>query len=383
VPRTKEVFTIYPRTLKNGKTVYYYRTYDENGKRTTGRTTNRATPAAARNYVMGLYRDGKLIPKKTETFDSFTENFWVWGKCRYITRCNTMGKKSISKEHAHIERGYLENHVRPWFGKKSLTSITTKDVEDFVIDLKNNTELADGTINHLLKIVKIAFAEALREKLIYENPTKDISYLKVSSKERGILNVEEVKKLFDPRTVDSVWGGDKVTYAVNLFAASTGVRRGEILGLLNKYLHKEYVEIAHSWGIITGIKETTKTKEARFVPISPVVSKVLHKIAKGGPDAYLFSLDGGKSNYPAMAVHTNLYKALEKIGIDKDQRTARNITFHSWRHFFNTLCLARNISTNKVQAVTGHRTNRMTDHYTHFNLQDYQEIVDVQTSLLN
>jgi hypothetical protein len=25
----------------------------------------------------------------------------------------------------------------------------------------------------------------------------------------------------------------------------------------------------------------------------------------------------------------------------------------------------------------------MTDHYTHFNLQDYQEIVDVQTSLLN
>ena len=64
MPRTKEVFTIYPRTLKNGKTVYYYRTYDENGMRTTGRTTNRATPAAARNYVMGLYRDGKLIPKK-------------------------------------------------------------------------------------------------------------------------------------------------------------------------------------------------------------------------------------------------------------------------------------------------------------------------------
>jgi hypothetical protein len=75
MPRTKEVFTIYPRKLKNGKTVYY------------------------------------------------------------IARCNTMGKKSISREHAHIERGYLENHIRPWFGKKAPTSITTKDVEEFVIDL--------------------------------------------------------------------------------------------------------------------------------------------------------------------------------------------------------------------------------------------------------
>ena len=259
MPRTKEVFTIYPRTLKNGKTVYYYRTYDENGMRTTGRTTNRTTPAAARNYVMGLYRDGKLIPKKKETFDSFTENFWVWEMPVYYSM-QYNGQEVYREEHAHIERGYLENHVRPWFGKKALTSITTKDVEDFVIDLKNNTKLADGTINHLLKIVKIAFSEALREKLVYENPTKDISYLKASSKERGILNVEEVKKLFDPETLNSVWGGDKVTYAVNLFAASTGVRRGEILGLLNKYLHKDMLRLPIRGALLLELKRQQRQK---------------------------------------------------------------------------------------------------------------------------
>jgi hypothetical protein len=36
----------------------------------------------------------------------------------------------------------------------------------------------------------------------------------------------------------------------------------------------------------------------------------------------------------------------------------------------------------KVQSVTGHRTKKMTDHYTHFDTRQFTEIREVQAKLL-
>ena len=42
--RYREPFTIFPRPRKNGETVYYYRIYDEDGKRTTVKSTGQTYP---------------------------------------------------------------------------------------------------------------------------------------------------------------------------------------------------------------------------------------------------------------------------------------------------------------------------------------------------
>lgn len=380
MPRYKESFSLYARKTKNGTPVYYYRTYDEESRRTSGVSTGMNTEHAARQYCLKLYKAGKLVPKRIVTFNDYTEDFWVWGKCRYILDRNTFGSKknNISQEHARTERGYLVNHIRLYFGKKKLTSIQKKDVKDFLIHLKQTTDLKEGTLNHILKIVKIIFNQALEDNLIYENPAKTISYMDANHQKRGILTIEEVRELFDKSRIDEIWDGCAVAYTMNIFAATTGVRRGEILALQNRYLHSEYVEIIHSWGVITGIKDTTKTGISRYVPIRPSVSSILHSIRKGGPNEFLFSLKEGKKHYPENDILPKLYTALERIGISKDERETRRIKFHSWRHFFNTLCLAQNLSYAKVQAVTGHKTKEMTDHYTSFRIEDYREVMDVQ-----
>jgi hypothetical protein len=41
-----------------------------------------------------------------------------------------------------------------------------------------------------------------------------------------------------------------------------------------------------------------------------------------------------------------------------------------------------NVADSKVQSVTGHRSMRMTEHYTHFDTRQFTEIRDVQTELL-
>ena len=65
------------------------------------------------------------------------------------------------------------------------------------------------------------------------------------------------------------------------------------------------------------------------------------------------------------------YSALVRIGITDIQRIERNITFHSWRHFFNSYMRTR-IPDNQLRKITGHRTIAMTEHYDH----QYEEELD-------
>jgi integrase len=71
---------------------------------------------------------------------------------------------------------------------------------------------------------------------------------------------------------------------------------------------------------------------------------------------YLFSENGGERPIERRRVLRALYAAFEKIGINDDERKKRNITFHSWRHFFNTRLRMANIADSKVQSVTGYST---------------------------
>jgi len=60
-------FTLYFRVAPSGKRVVYFYAYDENGKRTQGRSTGQATKTAARVLVNRLLKEGALMPKKDDT----------------------------------------------------------------------------------------------------------------------------------------------------------------------------------------------------------------------------------------------------------------------------------------------------------------------------
>ena len=80
---------------------------------------------------------------------------------------------------------------------------------------------------------------------------------------------------------------------------------------------------------------------------------------------------------PCAGLHGCLYAALGAIGIDEEERKARAIIFHSWRHFLNSVSRGR-VPDEKLRIMTGHRTEEMTEHYTHLLEEDYTEIRKVQ-----
>jgi hypothetical protein len=61
---------------------------------------------------------------------------------------------------------------------------------------------------------------------------------------------------------------------------------------------------------------------------------------------------------------------------------ARGLNVHAWRHFCNTELQKAGLSIQKVQAVTGHKSERSTEMYTHFDPSEFGEVPKVQAELL-
>ena len=152
-------------------------------------------------------------------------------------------------------------------------------------------------------------------------------------------------------------------------------------GLRGEFVFDDYIYITGQYTNY-GYVANTKTKHNRNIPISPLMRQELEELIKLNGDGFVFSDDGGKTPVTTNRINRQFDRALERIGISHEEKMKRNLSFHAWRHFFNTLLRMSNVADSKVQSVTGHRSMRMTEHYTHFDTRKFTEIRDVQAELL-
>jgi len=96
----------------------------------------------------------------------------------------------------------------------------------------------------------------------------------------------------------------------------------------------------------------------------------------------LFSTDGGGSPVCRKTVLMYLRKALVNIGISGAEIKERNLHIHAWRHFFNTEMLKGGMTTEQAQAITTHKSERMTERYTHFDPLEFVKAKEIQEALL-
>ena len=381
-----KLFSLHKRpTTKKNKQVYYCQFYDESGNRLTARSTGQTSKAAAETWAYGQLQRGIIASDKNVTFGKYAEKWWIWDECPYVKSKVSRGV-NLSRRYVDLMRAYLENHILPYFGKKRLQKINTHSIEAWIQQLREKKgrigiTLSHTTINHCLTCLKIMLKEAVRLGYLQKNPADPILQLKENQREKSILTLVQVKSLFYDSDIDETWGTDIRHYTINLLSASTGMRLGECQGLQIQHVHNDgYIAVVHTWDPKYGLKEP-KRSSYRDIPIPSktllYLSEVIGALPYKGPDELVF-IDGvQKVPIRNELVLKNLYNALENIGITKEERQERNITFHSWRHFYNSLMRGK-IHDSKLRQLTGHRTLEMTEHYTHFNLADYQDVRQIQ-----
>jgi integrase len=375
--RARQNWSLYKRKVGAIGYVYYYRTYDEFGQRTVAKSTGKTSKTLANDYCANLFRAGKLIPTSDPLFSDFAEGWWIWGTCDYLRgrlERSAPGKPSVSERYGREMLSILNMHLLPAFKNLRLSAITAQRIEHWALKLRD-TGLSGKRVNDISSCLRIMLTEAHRLGRLDRNPFDAVRPLGIDKRDRGVLTLEEVQRLFLDRNIKKVWNSHTLHRTINLVAACTGCRMGELLALKAEDVHAGWLHIAHSWNATYGLGPT-KTRQVRDVPIASKPLKALKKLSIAG--GFVFSMDKGKHPIGHTRVSQAFYEALEKIGITPEQRAERNITFHSWRHWLNSVLRARAVPDPLVRRVTGHTTEEMTEHYTRFVRADFAPVLVVQ-----
>jgi hypothetical protein len=78
--RKHAAYTLYKRVLPSGDVVFYYQSYDQDGRRLPGRSTGQSTKSAAKAYCDMLLKEGLLWDGeqvcKIPLFKDYAKGWW-------------------------------------------------------------------------------------------------------------------------------------------------------------------------------------------------------------------------------------------------------------------------------------------------------------------
>ena len=401
--RFKEPYSLFKKTLQSGKKVYYVSFYDANGKRRQ-LSTGQRRKSFAEQIAVKLYFEGKFfpnipgqlysgqnsipqqniviaaqtaIPPAYPTFSEYTVDWFDYDKCDYIREKLVHGFH-YTPNHAYRMKEYLNIRVIPFFGKFRINEINELIVEKFIEKLKLEEHLSNSTINNSIKILKVILGYAFRKNDIPMDVAKKIKYLKNDSCTRGIFTNEEAEELFSLSRLSELWKGNVTYFLMNYLSGHTGMRFGEVQALHISSVFEDHILVRHSWDEKFGLKDTKNHKE-RTVPISKDLFQMLQNLAKNHTEGeYVFSFKNGKIPACRQDMYRLLKHALNGIGISEAEIKERHLSFHSWRHFYNSKLINSGIPKSIVQSIIGHvNDNAMTEHYTHVSIEEQQVVLGV------
>jgi integrase len=371
----KAPFKLYQRKTKRG-VMFYVRYLLPDGSYTAGRSTGKPSRKAAEREAWKYIQTGAATATERTKLKDYADGFFAWDGEWAVSK-RSAGKR-LSREQCVRSQQVTDKHVIGRLGTLRLHEIDTRTVRRF-----RNAMFQDGyagaTVNKAIGCLRAILESAEEEHLLRALPRFERAGL--NQDERGILTQDEAARLFNLE-----WP-DMRCYVASLVAASTGFRLGEVLGLRHKDVLVGRLEIKGSWNAKLRVWQpgTKNGQPKRSVPVPPTVEESVRELMREhpepGPDAYLFYSRKGTNWREHPIEHSKItrgfYEALTRLDppITEAERTARRITFHSHRHFFNSLLVESRIPLQKIQRLTGHLSPAMTARYYHTdNLEDVAEV---------
>lgn len=364
--RVTEPYTLFLRTLPSGKTVYYYQFRDENGVRSPARSTGTSNKAQARRVCNRLYNEGAFRSCSSKLFKSFSSGFFD-DDSPYMKWKRTSSVE-LAKSTVASYRRLLSHQILPYFGKMEISKITVSTIKEWIVWL--NESWSAKTSNNAQSVMNIILKSAKEKGLIRDVPSADLSFRKVRKKERVLLTVDELRKIYR----SPLWNWECARRAF-LVCAITGMRIGEVTGLQAVDVYEDRLNVRHSLHPLYGLGET-KTRVCRYVPIPPQL-KLREKCGK----VWAFEKPGRDKPCDEMYFYKRFVAVLDSLGID---RKGRGLTVHSLRNFFISYMRGSAFGESidlKIKAVVGHADGTQTDWYTYWTPEMFPEIYQVQEKL--
>lgn len=353
------------KVRKNKRANYWEVDYlDLFGKRTVkGGFKTKVEAESAMVDILSKVQTGTAPGDCKMTFKEASEIFMrlhASKKCKYNT------------EHGY--KGYLKNHLLPYFGKLKLCEITPLAVNEFVAQ-ELETGRRNSTVNKYTKLMSQIYSFMIDMDIVVKNPLARIKSLKEErSEEIRSLSTEETKILLSK--TKEIYPD---FYPLLFTALFTGMRQGELMGLTWDSINWITRKITVDKNFTHGRVGTTKTGKVRKIDMSLELVKVLKEwrlaCPKGENNLVFPNGDGGYQDANNM-IKRRFKPALNRAGID-------SLRFHDLRHTYASLLLANGAPMKYVQHQLGHSSIKMTmDLYTHLLPEINEQCVNLLDNIV-
>lgn len=264
----------------------------------------------------------------------------------------------VDRPHYYEHQRALLGWWREKLGAYTLATITPDLIGRHRDQLQSKEGMSPATVNRYLSALSRAFTNAVTEwHWLSDNPMRRVSK-KPEPRGRVRYLSDDERTAILRACRDSEY---KPLYLIVLFALTTGMRRGELMGLRWQDIDLERrVSVLHN----------TKNGDRRSVPIVPEVAERLREHGKVRRlDSDLVFASEGRD---PVWFDKFWYRALKAAKI-KDFR------FHDLRHSCASYLAMSGATTAEIAAVLGHRTLQMVKRYAHLSDQHTGAVVERMT----
>ena len=287
----------------------------------------------------------------------------------YLDKWIASIKGSVSSTTYERYKQLCDKHLKPTIGNIALNKLQAIRISELYsvamesgrIDGKGG--LSKQTVLHMHRVLKRALSQAVKWGLISRNPCDAVDNIpKPNKKERLTFTTEETLSLLEQLE------GNRLQLPV-LLAVTTGMRRGEILGLRWKDIDldkkrlciRQIVIETREYGL--EVKQPKTDSSSRTIALPRIAIEAIKKyrveqaqlclqLGKGlTPESMLFDEFSGL-NIPNR-ITVNFRSFIKTHGF-------KHVTFHDLRHTHATHLLEQNIHPKIVSERLGHSTIALT-----------------------
>ncbi|MCF6409013.1 tyrosine-type recombinase/integrase [Pseudalkalibacillus salsuginis] len=341
--------------------------YDQHGKRIKRtKTVKCKTKSEAKKELAKFITEveaGEYIAPEKMKFAAFIIE---WEK-KYA-------EKHLSPATITSYRTHLKNRIIPYFGHKNLSQIKPIDIVNFLEHLQEEGQRQDGksgvlsssSVEYNHRILRNIFSRAVEWQLIKKSPVETVKKPKRIQKETSVFSQKEATEVFTHlRKEKPMWR------IMVILALTTGMRRGELLGLewKNVDLEKGTIQIKQTLTYTNKqhiVKEPKTKNSIRMVSLPASLIEALKTYKhftnkermkagdhwEGGNYYFLFSSWHGKPLHPS-SVTTWWKRFINKNNL-------RYIRFHDLRHTSATLLINQGVHAKTISSRLGHADIRTT-----------------------
>lgn len=352
-------------------------------KRKDGRWQGRYIANGKRRYVYGKTRK-EVAQKLTAAINdvnngTYTPDSSITVK-DHLNNWLESYKNSIRFSSWKRYEQICRSHIIPEIGHLKLSKLTPVIIQDLY--RKKSLSLSSRTIVYIHTTLHKALDQAFRWSLISKNVTELVDRPKVVKKEIYPLSVKEVDRLFG-----TIKGHP--LEALYILAVTTGLRKGELLGLQWKDidLESKTLQVKRSLsfdknGPILSTPKTAKSKRNIVLTSIAVGVLVKHKTkqeelkVKWDKDYDLVFPNRAGKPRDRNGVINKSFKEIKRKGNLPD------IRFHDLRHTCATLLLLKGVHPKIVQELLGHSSISITlDTYSHVLPNMQEKVVEAMEDI--